>query len=742
MFAGHYLDWNRKRIKSIIDFYTQKFFYRKTVLDLGAGYGDLGAVFERLGSEITAVDVRPEHLKIINKKFPNIRTVNADLDKNWPFAHKKFDLTLDLGLMCHVKDFESHLRNVCSSTSHLVLETYVVDSTSDPDKIIQVNENRNIYDLSYNGPVKIPTSATIERILTECGMNFKRFDDASLNSGTYVYDWSESDTGTADKNKRRLWFVVRNDSPIQFKDPQNKILKPIEETQSNYTFQYPPNFELSNSDYILDSDIIRRKKFVIVIPAFRTEKWCEKNILSALDQNYDKFRIIFTDDCSDDNTFTKVSDVVSNHPNKDKVSLFKNNIRMGALFNLHKMISSCEDEEIILTLDGDDWFPNNQVLSKLNYEYTSNDIWMTYGQFANFPDGSPGCAATYPSNIVSNNSYRNDVWRASHLRTFYAWLFKSINVEDLMDNGEFYKMTWDMAIMFPMLEMCGHRHKFVSDILYIYNLENEINDHKVNRELQKNLDATIRNKVRYNALPYPNIAKKKVGLLLIATNKYNKFLQDIVKSADQFLLKHEADITYFIFSDQVPNISTTGKIEFIPIKHVNFPFASMNRFQYFVENKDLLLQQDYLYYTDVDCLFVDQINSEIFGDLVGVRHCGYMSGGGTFEDDVNSVMWKPHNNFNYYFGGGFSGGKAYKYMQLAQWCKEQIDFELSNNRMPRFHDETALNRYFLDNIPDVILSPSYHYPQSNLQHYYQIWSGKQYKPKLLLLDKNHEEVRS
>ncbi len=54
-------------------------------------------------------------------------------------------------------------------------------------------------------------------------------------------------------------------------------------------------------------------------------------------------------------------------------------------------------------------------------------------------------------------------------------------------------MTWDMAFMFPMLEMSAKKHfHFISDILYIYNVNNPINDHRVNSQLQNDLDKYIR----------------------------------------------------------------------------------------------------------------------------------------------------------------------------------------------------------------------------------------------------------
>jgi hypothetical protein len=74
-------------------------------------------------------------------------------------------------------------------------------------------------------------------------------------------------------------------------------------------------------------------------------------------------------------------------------------------------------------------------------------------------------------------------------------------MEDLISPcGGFYDMAWDQAIMFPMLEMSGHRAKFISEVLYIYNAANPINDYKVDRSSQRSLETVIRMQKRYDRL--------------------------------------------------------------------------------------------------------------------------------------------------------------------------------------------------------------------------------------------------
>ena len=51
--------------------------------------------------------------------------------------------------------------------------------------------------------------------------------------------------------------------------------------------------------------------------------------------------------------------------------------------------------------------------------------------------------------------------------------------------------------MFWMLEMSGHRQEFIKDILYVYNDDNPISDHKIRRKEQIMAADQIRRKSRY-----------------------------------------------------------------------------------------------------------------------------------------------------------------------------------------------------------------------------------------------------
>ena len=54
-----------------------------------------------------------------------------------------------------------------------------------------------------------------------------------------------------------------------------------------------------------------------------------------------------------------------------------------------------------------------------------------------------------------------------------------------------------MAFMFPMLEMAGAHSRHLSDILYVYNQSNPINDYKVRLPAVLAMDRLIRARTSY-----------------------------------------------------------------------------------------------------------------------------------------------------------------------------------------------------------------------------------------------------
>jgi len=243
------------------------------------------------------------------------------------------------------------------------------------------------------------------------------------------------------------------------------------------------------------------KPITIVIPSFNNKDWYQKNLDSVWQQQYSNFRVMYVDDNSPDGTAQLVEQYIATHPHQFKIELIKNSARRGALANLYYAIHSCKDDEIIITLDGDDWFAHPHVLATINHAYQQSPILLTYGQYVTSHSAHMGMCRRYPIAVVEHNKYRAYPWLASHLRSFYAGLFKKIKKEDLMFEDNFFMVTWDQAIMYPMLEMAAGRYQCISDVLYIYNDENPINDWKVRLNLMARAEQVIRHRPAYEPLP-------------------------------------------------------------------------------------------------------------------------------------------------------------------------------------------------------------------------------------------------
>lgn len=244
-------------------------------------------------------------------------------------------------------------------------------------------------------------------------------------------------------------------------------------------------------------------KFVILICSFNNETWVEKNILSALDQAYENFRIIYINDASTDKTLEILQRTISKHPKKEIVHIIDNKINAGAMYNIYNTIHSLvDDNEIICTLDGDDFFANLNVLSLLNkvYKHKNYKYWLTYGQYQGYQSGSIGHCNLYKSSTILSNRFRDEKFLTSHLRTFYAWLFKKIKKEDLLYEGEFLSAGWDVAMMLPMIEMGRNHFCFIKKILYLYNENNPISDFRIKLEKQRFFEKFIMSKSAYEPL--------------------------------------------------------------------------------------------------------------------------------------------------------------------------------------------------------------------------------------------------
>ena len=86
-----------------------------------------------------------------------------------------------------------------------------------------------------------------------------------------------------------------------------------------------------------------------------------------------------------------------------------------------------------------------------------------------------------------------------------------------------------------------------------------------------------------------------------------------------------------------------------------------------------------------------------------------------------------------YLVGGFNGGSSVGFLKMSHILADRIKDDLYRGIIAIWHDESHINRYFVDNPPTRILDPSYCYNES---------MKLPFDKKLLSLTKNETELRS
>lgn len=246
-------------------------------------------------------------------------------------------------------------------------------------------------------------------------------------------------------------------------------------------------------------------KFKIITPSFNNEEWVEYNIASILNQTYTNYEVLYIDDNSTDNTYEKVLEIVKDLPNW---KVIKNKTNKGATYNYFETVDGyANNNDILIHLDGDDWLYDETVLEKLNNFYNDKDVWMTYGGFVCY-DGTDESKLPYPQStphpdfIHNHKKYREDIWRASHLRTYRSFLFKLIKREDvkLLNSDQYYWHGGDLAFQYPCMEMCPKEKIGVVDFYTcVYNQTKSNQVRTKERESQDNskYEIEIRNRKKY-----------------------------------------------------------------------------------------------------------------------------------------------------------------------------------------------------------------------------------------------------
>lgn len=238
--------------------------------------------------------------------------------------------------------------------------------------------------------------------------------------------------------------------------------------------------------------------FRVITTCYNAGKYIERCLKSLQAQKRQDWVCYVLDDLSTDNSRDIVSKIAWND---SRIILIKNSKKTFQVGNYQKIMCrpDIESEDICLTLDGDDWLPDENVLDRLAEAYDAG-AWMTYGQFLQW-DGHNHSLGFAASPVLWDN-LRMERYTTTHLRSWKAFLWRKIKDEDLRRaDGSAIRAGGDTAFMYPMLEMAGpYRACYIPYPMYIYNVETPDNVHKHSLEEQHETANEIRRRPPYERL--------------------------------------------------------------------------------------------------------------------------------------------------------------------------------------------------------------------------------------------------
>ena len=190
------------RLNRILSLLGEEWFNKKTVLELGACYGDIGKELINLGAQLSFSDIRPEHLNSLSKNFPSCNIYEIDQNSYYNL-NKKFDLVLHLGVSYHLVNWEEDLKNALQHTNCLIFETalFPYSPLENPNEIQYFDELDPSLYISYNKQFRRTNEQGLIECFNKLNVKYLRIDTPQMTTpyildveGQYLrflYGWEE-----------------------------------------------------------------------------------------------------------------------------------------------------------------------------------------------------------------------------------------------------------------------------------------------------------------------------------------------------------------------------------------------------------------------------------------------------------------------------------------------------------------------------------------------------------------------
>lgn len=171
----------------------------------------------------------------------------------------------------------------------------------------------------------------------------------------------------------------------------------------------------------------------IIMPSFNCGEFVKETIHSVQAQTYHHWEIVFWDDCSTDDTISKV---IAMHNEDKRINVFQNAKNQGAAISRNNAIRKAKGRWVAF-LDSDDlWEP--EKLEKQIAFMENNGYSFSYTNYCEIDENSndTGVEVTGPSHITKNGMFAY-CWPGCLTVMYDASKIGLLQIEDIKKNNDY-----------------------------------------------------------------------------------------------------------------------------------------------------------------------------------------------------------------------------------------------------------------------------------------------------------------
>ena len=217
---------------------------------------------------------------------------------------------------------------------------------------------------------------------------------------------------------------------------------------------------------------------------------------------------------------------------------------------------------------------------------------------------------------------------------------------------------------------------------------------------------------------------QRVGVIFVGLGQYfDAFFVEYRAAVQRWLLPGWAK-TIYVVTDPEHAQHAALQADDVDVHVVDdpamqpWPMPTLRRFAFIRRPAGRLRATSHVIFLDADCLVIRPVTLDELlpagKRLFGLRHPWYLQKTGTFETDRRSraCVDPARDDLSTYWQGCLWGGVTPAVLALSRELERRIEEDLAEGTVALWHDESHLNRYFIDHKPDVYsVGPEYAVPE-------------------------------